>query len=71
MGFSLEQDHTVLASTKQLDLRIGEPMQICIHWNDNSPKPVNHCLTLKEGPKVKSNMRRFLAQDFILVGFGL
>ena len=35
-------------------------MQICIHRKDNSPKPVNHCLTLKEGPKVKSNIRRFL-----------
>ena len=49
----------------QLDLRIGEPMQICIHWKDNSPKPVNHHLTLKEGPKVKSNIRRFRAQDFV------
>ena len=29
-------------------------MQICIHWKDNSPKPVNHRLALKEGPKVKS-----------------
>ena len=27
-------------------------MQICIHQKDNSPKPVNHRLTLKEGPKV-------------------
>ena len=49
----------------KLDLCIGEPMQICIHWKDSSPKPVTHCLTLKEGPKVKSNIRRFLAQDFI------
>ena len=49
----------------KLDLRIGEPMQICIHRRDNSPKPVNHRLTLKEGPKVKSNIRRFLAQDFM------
>ena len=38
-----------------LDLRIGEPMQICIHRKDNSPRAVNHCLTLKEGPKVNSN----------------
>ena len=29
-------------------------MQICIHRKDNSPKPVNHRLTLKERPKVKS-----------------
>ena len=29
---------------KKLDLRIGEPMQICIHHKDNSPNPVNHCL---------------------------
>ena len=29
-------------------------MQIFIHRKDNSPKPVNHRLTLKEGPKVKS-----------------
>ena len=49
----------------QLDLHIGEPMQICIHQKDNSPKPVNHRLTLKEGPKIKSNIRKFLAQDFI------
>ena len=27
-------------------------MQICIHRKDNSPKPVNHHLTLKEGTKV-------------------
>ena len=27
------------------------PMQICIHWKDNSPKPVNHRLTLKEGKR--------------------
>ena len=31
----------------KLDLRIGEPMQICIHRKDNSPNPVNHRLTLK------------------------
>ena len=49
----------------KLDLHIGEPMQICIHRKDNSPKPVNHRLTLKEGPKVKSNIRRFLAQDLV------
>ena len=55
----------------KLDLRIGEPMQICIHRKDNSPKPMNHRLTLKEGPKVKSNIRRFLAQDFVWVGFAL
>ena len=55
----------------ELDLRIGEPMQICIHRKDNSPKPVNHRLTLKEGPKVKSNIRRFLTQDFVRVGFVL
>ena len=39
----------------KLDLRIGEPMQNCIHRKDNSPKSVNHCLTLKERPKVKSD----------------
>ena len=38
------------------------PMQICIHRKGNSPKPVNHCLTLKEGPK---KIRKFLAQDFV------
>ena len=44
-------------------------MQICIHRKDNSPKPVNHRLTL-EGPKVKSNnIRRFPAHDFLYVGF--
>ena len=56
----------------QLDLRIGEPMQICIHRKENSPKPVNHRLTLKEGPKVKSNnIRRFPAHDFLRAGFTL
>ena len=47
-------------------------MQICIHWKDNSPKPVNHRLTLKERPKVKSDkMRRFPANDILQVGFTL
>ena len=56
----------------KLDLRIEEPMQICIHWKDNSPKPVKHHLTLKEGPKVKSdNIRRFPAHDILQVGFTL
>ena len=58
-------------NTRRLDLRIGEPMQICIHWKDNSPKPVNHHLTLKEGPKVKSDIRRFLAHNILQVGFTL
>ena len=45
-------------------------MQICIHRKDNSPKPVNHRLTLKEGPKVKpDNIRRFPAHDILQVGF--
>ena len=43
-------------------------MQNCIHRKDNSIKSVNHRLTLKEGPKVKSNIRKFLAQDFTSVG---
>ena len=43
-------------------------MQICIHGKDNSPKPVNHHLTLKEGPKVKSNIS---AHDILQVGFTL
>ena len=47
-------------------------MQICIHWKDNSQKPVNHHWTLKEGPKVKSsNIRRFPAHNFLQVGFTL
>ena len=46
-------------------------MQICIDWKDNSPKPVNHRLTLKEGPKVKSDIRRFPAHDYLQVGFTL
>ena len=45
-------------------------MQIYIHRKDNSQKPVNHHLTLKEGPKVKSD-RRFSAHDFLQVGFTL
>ena len=44
-------------------------MQICIHRKDNSPKPMNHRLTLKEGQKVKSdNIRRFQAHDILQVG---
>ena len=59
-----------LPINSEVDLRIGESMQICIHRKDNSPKPVNHRLTLKERPKVKSeNIRRFPAHDLLLVGF--
>ena len=36
-------------SHNKLDLRIGEPMQICIPRKDNLPKPVNQHLTLEEG----------------------
>ena len=37
---------------------------------DNTPKPVNHHLTLKEESKVKSdNIRRFPAHDMLQVGF--
>ena len=46
-------------------------MQICIHQKDNSPKQVNHCLTLKEGPEVKSDIRVFPAHDILQVGFTL
>ena len=47
-------------------------MQIYIHWEDNSPKLVNHRLTLKEGTKAKSvHIRRFPAQDFLQAGFTL
>ena len=47
-------------------------MQNCIHRKGNSPKPVHHRLTLKEGPKVKSNnIRRFPAHDFLQVGVTL
>ena len=46
-------------------------MQICIHRKDNSPKPVNHRLTLKDGPKVKSDIKRFPAHDILQVGFTL
>ena len=52
-------------STVELDLCIRELMQIYIHRKDNSPKPVNHPLTLKERSKVNSNIRRFQAQDFV------
>ena len=45
-------------------------MQICIHRKDNSPKPVNHHLTLKEEPKVKfDHIIRFPALDILQVGF--
>ena len=55
---------------QKLDPRIGEPMQICINWKDNSPKSVNHRLTLKEGPKVKSDhIGRIQAHDILQVGF--
>ena len=47
-------------------------MQIFIQRKDNSPKPVNHHLTLKEGPKVKSeHIRRFPAHDILQVGLAL
>ena len=58
--------------TSKLDLRIGEPMHICNYKKDNSPKPVNHRLTLKEVTKVKSdNIRRFPTHDILQVGFTL
>ena len=38
----------------KLDLHIEEPIQICIHREDNSPKSVNHHLTLKERPNLTS-----------------
>ena len=45
-------------------------MQICIHRKDNSPKPVNHGLTLEKGPKVKSDhIRRFPGIDIRYFGF--
>ena len=47
-------------------------MQIRIHWKDNSPKPVNHRLTLREGPKVKcDHIRRLPAHDIPQDGFTL
>ena len=50
-------------------LRIGKPMSICFHRKDNSLKLVNHRLTLKEGPKVKSDhSTRFPVHDFQQVG---
>ena len=46
-------------------------MQI-VSTEDNSSKPVNHHLTLKEGPKVKSDhITRLPAHDFLEVGFTL
>ena len=65
LSLSLWQRLSAIKVELELDLSVGELMQICIHRKDNSPKPVNHRLTLKEGPKVKSNIRRCLAQDFI------
>ena len=62
---------TNLHSRNKLDLRIGELMQIYIHWKENSPKPVNHHLTFKEGPKVKSDIRRFPAHNILQVGVKL
>ena len=55
----------------KLDLRIGEPMQICINRKDNSPKQVNHRLILKEGAKVKSDIRIFPTHDILQVDFTL
>ena len=46
-------------------------MQLCIHRKDNSPKPVNHYLNLKEGRKVKSDIRRFPAHNILQLGFTL
>ena len=42
-------------------------MQICIHWKDNSPKQVNHRLTLKERPK--GQIGRSSAHNIVQVGF--
>ena len=44
-------------------------MQICIDLKDNAPKPVNQRLTMKDGPKVKSDIRRF--HDILQVSFTL
>ena len=68
---NLESVERVNLKKNKLDIHIGEPMQIYIHWKDNSPKPMNHHFTLKEGPKVKSDMRRFPAHDILQVGFTL
>ena len=43
-------------------------MQIYIHRKDNSPKPVNHPMTLREGPKVKSDIP---AHNILQDGFTL
>ena len=45
------------------------PLELTIHRKDNSPKPVNHRLTLKEEPKVKSDIRKFPAHNILQVGF--
>ena len=40
----------------------------CIHQKENSPKPINHHLILKEESKVKSDhIKRFLADNFLKV----
>ena len=50
----------------EIDLAHRRTDTNCIHQKDNSPKPINHPLTLKEEPKVKSDhIKRFLAHDFL------
>ena len=58
----------------ELDLAHRRTNANCIHQKENSPKPglINHHLTLKEEPKVKSDhIERLLAQDFLQVGVTL
>ena len=56
----------------QLDLAHQRTDANCIHQKENSPKRINHHLTLKEEPKVKSDhIKRFLAHDFLQVGVTL
>ena len=64
--FVFLQENGLIWFQYKLDLRIGKPMQIFIHQTDNSPKPVNHHLTWKEGPLVKSyHIRRIPAHDVL------
>ena len=72
-SISIEEDITDICGTVvrlstniKVDLAYWRKYENCFPKKVNSPKPINHRLTLKEEPKVKSDhIKRFLAHDFL------
>ena len=59
---STKISNTAYECNNELELSHRRTDANCIHQKENSPKPFNHRLTLKEKPKVKSDhIKRFLA----------